>query len=42
MTKHVIPLESGTKAIEPVLGGMRRKQAIEWLDVVHNQGRAYL
>lgn len=31
MAKSIIPLETGTKAIEPVPGSMRRKRAAELL-----------
>lgn len=45
MAKPIIPLETRTKAIELVLGGMRQKQAAERLGVsvgaVHNWVKAY-
>ena len=45
MAKPIIPLETRTKAIELVLGGMRRKQAAERLGAgigaVHNWVTAY-
>ena len=45
MAKPIIPLETRTKAIEPVLGGMQRKQAVERLGAgvgaVHNWVKAY-
>ena len=45
MAKPIIPLETRTKAIELVLGGMQQKQAAERLGVsagaVHNWVRAY-
>ena len=45
MAKPIIPLETRTKAIELVLGGMQQKQAAERLGVsigaVHNWVKAY-
>ena len=45
MAKPIIPLETGTKAVEPVPGGMRQKQAAERLGAgvgaVHNWVKAY-
>lgn len=45
MAKPIIPLETRTKAIEPVPDGMRQKQAAELLGVsvgaVHNWVKAY-
>ena len=45
MAKSIIPLETGTKAIEPVPGSMRRKRAAELLGAglgaVRNRVRAY-
>ena len=45
MAKPIIPLETRTKAIEPVLDGMRQKQAAERLGAgvgaVHNWVKAY-
>ena len=45
MVKPIILLETRTKAIEPVLGGMQRKQAVERLGAgvgaVHNLVKAY-
>lgn len=44
-TKSIIPLETGTKAIEPVPGSMRRKRAAELLGAgvgaVHDRVKAY-
>jgi hypothetical protein len=31
MAKPIIPLETRTKAIELVLGGMQQKRAAEWI-----------
>lgn len=43
--KPIIPLETGTKAIEPVPGSMRRKRAAELLGAgvgaVHDRVKAY-
>ena len=45
MTKPIIPLETRTKAIEPVPGGMQRKRAAErlgaGLGAVHNRVKAH-
>lgn len=45
MAKPIIPLETRTKAIEPVLGGMRQKRAAERLGAgvgaVRNWVKAY-
>ena len=45
MDRPIIPLETRTKAIEPVPGGMRQKQAAELLGAgvgaVHNRVKAY-
>ena len=45
MAKPIIPLETRTKAIEPVPGGMRRKRAAELLGAgvgaVHDRVKAY-
>ncbi len=45
MAKSIIPLETGTKAIEPVPGSMRRKRAAELLGAgvgaVHDRVKAY-
>ena len=44
MAKSIIPLETGTKAIEPVPGSMRRKRAAELLGAgvgaVHDRVKA--
>lgn len=45
MAKSIIPLETGTKAIEPVPGSMRRKRAAELLGAgvgaVHDRVKVY-